>query len=122
MTRIDSFGSDYGAVNNQEFTATTSYRTICVQVTNFQAIKSDAYEGNEGNWQLGPFIADHPFADGTWWNVLYPAPVRTITLHGCTLVAILSQTIVSYGKNPHQEENPDHLRIDRACVTGQVYC
>ena len=67
-TPINSLAA--GQVNGQTFTATSSDRTVCVQVTNFAAIQSDAEYAGEGGSLLGPWVAGHPFADGSWWNVL----------------------------------------------------
>ncbi|MDH2901810.1 MAG: hypothetical protein PXY39_12650 [archaeon] len=60
------------------------------------SLKSDADAGSEGSQLIGPWIANHPFADGLWWNVLNQGP--RIILHGSTRAEISYMTIVSCGK------------------------
>ena len=56
--------------NGQTFTASGPYRTVCITVTDFSGLKSDADGAGDGNALIGGFIAQHPFGDGLWWNVI----------------------------------------------------
>lgn len=68
VTPIDSLTASQ--VNSQEFTATTSYRTICVLVTNYNGIRSTADSVGQGAQPIGAWISSHPWADGYYWNVI----------------------------------------------------
>ena len=67
-TPIDSLTATQ--VNSQTFTATSSYRTVCVSVTNYNGIRSTADGAGQGGQLIGGWISTHPWADGYYWNVL----------------------------------------------------
>ena len=70
---------DLGAwqVNGQELTASSSYRTVCVVVTNFQGIVQAA--GSESGDSLGYWISEHPIYDGVYWQLVQSGTCSTIT-------------------------------------------
>ncbi|PSN86537.1 hypothetical protein B9Q02_02170 [Candidatus Marsarchaeota G1 archaeon BE_D] len=64
-------------VNGQKLTASSSYRTVCVVVTNFQGITQVA--GSEASETLGYWISEHPAYDGLYWQVIGSGACATIT-------------------------------------------
>jgi hypothetical protein len=56
--------------NSQTFMATSSYRTICAQITNYATIKSNADGGGEGSQAIGYYMSSHPFLDNNVWTAL----------------------------------------------------
>ncbi|MDG7001610.1 MAG: hypothetical protein JRN15_21135 [Nitrososphaerota archaeon] len=76
ITPIDDLQSSQA--NSQIFTAIGS-RTVCVEVTNFASLKSDADGASEGSQQLGSWIAGHSAYDGTWWTVRSQSSCAYIT-------------------------------------------
>jgi hypothetical protein len=63
--------------NGQTFTAKSSTRTVCVTVTNFAALASDAENAGQGGTALGMWISQHGFADGQWWTVVSSSACST---------------------------------------------
>jgi hypothetical protein len=63
--------------NEQTFTATCSTRTVCVAVTNFASLQSDAETAGEGGQALGPWIAGHAHYDNQWWTVVSDSTCST---------------------------------------------
>ncbi|HEV2138527.1 MAG TPA: hypothetical protein VGR53_06765 [Nitrososphaerales archaeon] len=76
-TPIDSLQASQ--VNTQSFTASSSYRTICVTVSNYAGIQSSADSAGQGGIQIGLWIANHPWADGTYWTVLTSSSCTNLT-------------------------------------------
>ncbi|MGI0070164.1 MAG: hypothetical protein ACREAN_07925 [Nitrosopumilaceae archaeon] len=76
-TPIDDLSSTQS--NQQTFTASGPYRTVCVTVTSFSGLKSDADSAGDGNAPIGGFIAQHPIGDGVWWNVISQSSCAYVT-------------------------------------------